>query len=79
MSEGPSQLDSLLDSVGVWFFNIYDAYGWYVPALFLTVLFFAALALLCYAMEDFPIEPCIFRAPKAIFTWTKKQWRQEKE
>ena len=79
MSEGSSQLDSLLDSVGVWFFNIYDAYGWYVPALFLTVLFIAALALLSYVLEDIPLEPDIFRAPKAIFAWTRKRWRQKDE
>ena len=47
MSDGSSQFDSLVDSVGYWFFNIYDAYGWYVPALFLTLLLFSALALLC--------------------------------
>jgi hypothetical protein len=76
MSEGSSQLDNRLDSLGTWFFNVLDGYGWYVPALLLTFLFFAALALFCYMIEDVPLEPDILCAPKAIFSWTKERWQR---
>ena len=79
MSEGSSELDSFLDSLGTWFFNTFDACGWYVPALLLTILFFAAFALFCYRTEDIPLELDIFRAPGAIFTWTKKQWQRTRK
>ena len=76
MSEGPSRLDSLLDSVGTWLFNIFDGFGWYIPALILTLLFFVIIALLCYATEDIPLDLGICRAPRAIFSWTEKRWRR---
>ena len=79
MAEGSSQLNSFLDSVGTWFLNVFDGYGWYVPALLLTVLFFAAFGLLCYMLEDVPLDLEILSAPKAIFSWTKERWQRARK
>jgi hypothetical protein len=77
MSEGSSH--GFLDSVGTWLFNVFDGCEWYVPALLLTILFFVALALFCYMIEDVPLEVDILCAPKAIFSWTKDRWERARK
>ena len=72
-----SQLESLWDSCAAFVLNAYDAYGWMVPALLLTLLFFTVLALICWALEGIELDLPVFEGPVAIFGWCRKNWQSQ--
>jgi hypothetical protein len=76
-TDGGSQFESLWDGCAAALFNVYDGYGWIVPALLLTLLFFLALALLCWWAEDVFVEP-MFQGPSAIFRWCRHRWKPQR-
>lgn len=76
MSENRSLAD-LLDSVATATPNAVDCYGWIVPATFLTLLFIAALVIVCWQLDDLPLEGDIFTVPHAIFAWARKRWQKK--
>lgn len=67
MSEdGSSLLEGLANAAGTVVANAFDTLGWVLPALFLSVLFLAVLAGVCWLLDDIPFEalggfPSIFR------------------
>jgi len=73
-----SLFDGLWDTLSSAVFNAYDAYGWIIPALLLTILLFAIVVLIAYAMEDIPIDVEIFHGVGAIFKWTRRRWRGDR-
>ena len=74
-TDGNTQLDRLMDTVASSISYTYDAYGWILPALLLTVLLFAVMALFCWMLEDVPLELEVFTAPHSIFTWVRNRWQ----
>lgn len=78
-SDGGSQLEQLCDTAASAAFSVYDAYGWMVPALLLSVLFLGLLALLCWALEDLPLEPEILRGFPGIFRWSRRVWQNGRD
>lgn len=52
--------------------NIYDAYAWIVPALFLTLVFIAALVAFCWWVEDVPLDVPVVRIVRGIFRWSRR-------
>jgi hypothetical protein len=72
--ESSSQLDGLVDFVTPAIFNAYDAYGWLIPAVLLTVVFFGLFFLACYLFEEIPMDFPIFRGPRFIFSWSREHW-----
>ena len=69
------QLNNLLDSVSTAIFSAYDAYGWIAPALLLTILFLALMALFALSFDDLPME--FLEGIPRIFLWTRTRWRGE--
>lgn len=68
-----SQLAALWDAAASTIFNVYDAYGWIVPALVLSLLFLALIALFGYLLDDIPVE--FLDGFVGVFRWTRKRWR----
>jgi hypothetical protein len=75
--DGNSQVDGLKDAVASTVFNAVDAYGWVVPATLLTVLFIAALTLLCWVMDDLPLDLPVISGPRSIFREMRALWRDK--
>jgi len=65
----------LWDALSSAVINAYDAYGWILPALFLTVLLLAILVVIAWAAEDLPFEIEIFDSVGGIFKWARRCWR----
>ena len=63
------------DQGSSWILGAYDAYGWIPQACMLILLAALFLGFLCWLMEDLPMELELFRAPGAIFRWTRRNWR----
>jgi len=59
-------------------FNVYDAYGWVILAVLLSVLLLGVLALPAWALEDLPVDAEVFQGFGGIFRWTRKWWREER-
>jgi hypothetical protein len=74
-ADGNSQFESLWDTCAATLINTWDIYGWVVPALLLTILFFAAIAQFCWALEDISSELPVCRGPKWIFHRMRLIWR----
>ena len=70
-----SLLEGLWDTFSSAVFNLYDSYGWILPALLLTTLLLGVLALVAYAMEDLPIDAEVFDGIGGIFRWTRHWWK----
>jgi hypothetical protein len=51
-ADGKSLFKGLWDTFSSAVFNAYDAYGWILPALLLTILLLGVLVLIACAMED---------------------------
>jgi hypothetical protein len=78
-SDDGSQLESLWNITANAVIDAYNAWGWVVPAIFLTALFGVVCLLLielasslhleCFADLSPEIEPI-----SAIFSWTRKEW-----
>lgn len=51
-----------------------DVYGWILPALLLTALLIAGIALLCFFLDDLPLEVPIIRVGRRIFRSTRRNW-----
>jgi hypothetical protein len=71
--DGNSQLDALRDAAASAILNAYDAYGWIVPALLLSVLFLGMLGLFVWWFEDLPFE--FLDGCGGILRWTRSAWR----
>ena len=67
--------EGLWDTLSSMVFNVYDGYGWILPALLLTILLLGVLALVAYAIEDLPIDAEVFDGIGAIFRWTRRWWK----
>ena len=70
-----SQLDTLWDTCATALLTAWDSYAWLPPAFLLTLLFFAAVALLCWALEDIDFDVGLVEAPVAIFRWSKRTFQ----
>jgi hypothetical protein len=55
---------------------VYDAYGWVLPALLLSLLLLGFLALLAWALEDLPVDVEVLQGFDGIFRGTRKWWRE---
>jgi len=77
MGEGYSRIGEQLSNVAPGIYSVYDGFGWIIPALLLTFLFFGVYVLLCWAFDDVIIDFPFFRGPRFIFSWTRKVWRGE--
>ena len=75
-TEGNSFLESLSDASASALFNVYDAYGWVIPAVLLSLLLLGALALLAWALEDLPLDAELFQGFGGIFRWSRRWWRE---
>src|SRR4051812_47386337 len=75
--DGNSQLESLWDTCAAAVLNTYDAYGWLLPALLLTFLFFLIFAFVCWALDDIPLDLPLLKGPAAIFRWCRKRWEPQ--
>jgi len=75
-SDGNSQLEGLWDAAASAVLNVYDAYGWVVPALLLSLLLLGVLVLLAWALEDLPVDAEALQGFGGIFRWTRKRWRE---
>jgi len=75
-TEGNSFLEGLWDAAASTLFNVYDAYGWVIPALLLSLLLLVVLALLAWALEDLPVDVEVLQGFGGIFRWTRKWWRE---
>ncbi|HWE85826.1 MAG TPA: hypothetical protein VG267_12850 [Terracidiphilus sp.] len=74
-TDSNSQLESLWDTCAGTLINTWDVYGWLIPALLLTILFFAVIAFVCWALEDVDFDLPIFEGPRCIFRWCKRRWQ----
>jgi hypothetical protein len=79
-----SQLDGLWDAMATAVLNVYDAYGWVIPALLLSivvlVLLVGVLGLLAsIGVDDLPVDADVFGGVggmfRGIFRWTHENWR----
>jgi hypothetical protein len=70
-TDGSSQLEAMWDSLAAMVLNVYDAYGWIVPALLLSVLFLGLIALFAWLTEELPLDLEIFRCLGGIFKWMR--------
>jgi hypothetical protein len=75
---GNSQLEGLWDAAATVVFNVYDAYGWVIPAVLLSLLLLGVLVLLAWALEDLPVDAEILQGFGGIFRWTRKRWRDRR-
>jgi hypothetical protein len=75
-SDGGSQLAWLWDAAVTGVLDVYNAWGWILPAILLTLLFCVVVVILCWILEDLPPEMEIVRTPFAIFRWTRRRWRE---
>ena len=75
MPSDGERLNSLFDSVSTAIFGAYDAYGWVLPALLLTILVFGLIALFALSFDDLPVE--FLEAVPRVFLWTRARWRGE--
>jgi hypothetical protein len=80
-SDGGPQLERLWDTAASTVFNVYDAYGWIVPALLLSLLFLGLLVLLLSLLaplaEGLEIEPEFLQGFGGIFRWTRESWQSQ--
>jgi hypothetical protein len=74
-ADGNSQLVPIWDAAVAAITNTFDAYGWIVPAVLLSVLFIALLGLVGYIMEDIPVDADVFNVFPAIFKWMRESWQ----
>lgn len=74
-NDGNSQIESLWSACAGTIAQQWDAYGWVVPALLLTLVFFAAIGWLCWALEDLPVDVPLVKVPKWIFRRMRLIWR----
>jgi len=77
-TEGNSFLEGLWDAAASALFNVYDAHGWVIPAVLLSLLLLGVLALLAWALEDLPVDAEALQGFGGIFRWTRKWWREER-
>jgi hypothetical protein len=77
-TDGNSYFENLWNTATCTFCNVIDAYGWIVPALFLTVLLIGVIALFAWIAEDIPFDLEIFQSVGGIFKWARSQWGREK-
>ena len=76
-ADGNSQLERLWDAAAAGLCNIYDAYGWGVPAVLLSMVFLGLRALLAWALEDLPVDLEVFQGFGGIFRWMRSRWREK--
>ena len=74
-ADGNSQFESLWNTVVAGFYYAFDAYGWVLPAVVLSVMLLCLIALLAWWLEDIPFDMDLFRAIGGIFRWTRERWR----
>ncbi|MFZ1086207.1 MAG: hypothetical protein WAN35_14680 [Terracidiphilus sp.] len=71
---GDWRVNELWDSAASVIFNVYDAYGWIVPAVFLSLLFLLVIGFIAWAAEDLPVE-CL-EGFGGIWRWVRRWWRE---
>lgn len=75
VSAEKSLFEGLWDTISSAMFNVFDSYGWIIPAVLLTMLLLGILVLISYAMEDLPIDAEIFDGVGGIFRCTRRWWK----
>jgi len=83
-----SQLERLWDAMATAVLNVYDAYGWVIPAvllsLLLLVLLVGVIGLLAWALaavgvDDLPVDADVFSGLagmfRGVFRWTRESWQ----
>jgi hypothetical protein len=75
--EGNSQLVAMWDAAVAAITNSFDAYGWVVPAILVTLLYLCLIALFCWWLEDLPFELSVFEGVGGIFKWMRISWREQ--
>jgi hypothetical protein len=74
-ADGNSQLVAMWDAAVAAITNTFDAYGWIVPAVLISVLLIALLGLVGYLTEDLPFDADVFNVFPAIFKWMRESWQ----
>ena len=69
-----SQLEGLWDAMAAAVLNVYDAYGWVIPAVLLSVLFLGLLVFVAWLAEDLPFDLEVFQGFGGIFKWARTSW-----
>jgi hypothetical protein len=77
-TDSNSGFEALWNSTSSAVFNVFDTYGWVVPATLLAVLFLLAIGLLCWWMEELPFELPVFEGVGGIFKWMRSAWQAER-
>jgi hypothetical protein len=76
-----SQLERLWDAMATAVLNVYDAYGWVIPAVLLSLLLLLLLVgvigLIASAVGELPLDADVpvFEGFGGIFRWTREIWR----
>ena len=76
-----SRLEGLWDAMATAVLNVYDAYGWVIPAvllsLLLLVLLIGVLWLVASAVGELSLDADVnvFGGFGGIFRWTRENWR----
>ena len=83
-----SQLERLWDAMATAVLNVYDAYGWVIPAVLLSLLLLVLLvgvlgalasALAAVGVDDLPLDADVFGGLagmfRGVFRWTRENWR----
>ena len=83
-----SQVEGLWDAMATAVLNVYDAYGWVIPAvllsLLLLVLLVGVIGLLAWALaavgvDDLPVDADVFSGLagmfRGVFRWTRESWQ----
>ncbi len=78
MPDANSQLAGLWDTCATALLNTWDAYGWILPAILLTLLFFGAIVLVCWALADLDFDAGLIEAPIGIFRWCRKTFQSQR-
>jgi hypothetical protein len=78
MPDANSQLEGIWDACATGILNAWDACGWLIPALLLTLLLFAVFALICFACEGIEFDEGLIEGPVAIFRWSRKTFKSER-
>jgi hypothetical protein len=72
-----SRIETLWNAAASAVTNVFDLYGWIVPATLLAILFLGVIVLLCWAMDDLPFELPVFESVRGIFKWMRSAWQAE--
>ena len=70
-----SGFEALWNSAASAIFNVFDSYGWIVPATLLAILFLVVIVLFCWWMEDLPFELPVLEGVGRIFKWMRGTWQ----